>query len=64
MKATRPRNGCARCVWWAHTLDSDTGVCRIDGTEKYYRFPPCCEYELDAMVPDIIEVTDEVHNDY
>lgn len=63
MKATRPENGCARCVWWVQKWKSDNGRCAVHQETRYYRCPPCSEYERDNEVPDTIGVPDEIHND-
>lgn len=59
-----PRHGCARCIWWQHKRKSENGKCRLHAENRYYRFPPCDEYELDPMAPDTIDVGDEIHDDY
>lgn len=55
IKATRPANGCARCIWWVQGKGSCRGRCHIWKRRTYYRAPACPEYELDPAVGDGIE---------
>lgn len=54
--ATLPRHGCSRCVWWRKNGVSPWRICRINGERRWYQAPPCGEYEMDASVPDEIEL--------
>ena len=55
-KATLPKHGCARCEWWRKTGTNPWGLCCLHGERRWYQAPPCEEYEMDASVPDEIEL--------
>ena len=52
--ATLPANGCARCEWWSHRVNSPWGFCQLTKVERWYQAAACPEYEIDARVPDEI----------
>lgn len=54
--ATLPRHGCSRCEWWRKTGVNPWGMCSLHGERRWYQAPPCVEYEMDASVPDEIEL--------
>lgn len=56
-KQTRPANGCARCVWWYRRGRRAMGVCKLYREQRYFKFPPCSEYEK-YEVPDTIIVAE------
>lgn len=62
MKTAIPNHGCARCIWWQQRSRTKYGKCHLSRETRYYKFPPCEEYELDPMVNDTIDIGDEIHD--
>lgn len=54
--AQRPKNGCARCVWWMQHSRDNYGRCAILRVKTWWKHAPCVEYELDTQVPDEIRI--------
>lgn len=52
----RPKNGCARCVWWLQSAPSGWGRCSVHRERTWYEHAACCEYERDGEVPDNIMI--------
>ena len=52
IKVLRPKNGCARCMWWHHQKEG-WGKCRvIKDFKTWYKHAPCSEFELNPLVDD------------
>lgn len=52
----RPANGCARCSWWKQYQDSGWGRCTLLSDDRWFKAPPCCEYEKEPGVQDEITI--------
>ena len=54
--STRPKNGCARCIWWRYH-ESGWGRCKVlSGSKTWYQHAPCLEYEINPLLSDTIIV--------
>lgn len=54
----RPANGCARCAWWKQYQKTRSGSCTLFREDRYFKFPPCPEYEKEPGIPDEIEISE------
>ena len=55
----RPKNGCARCVWWRRYAWTNRGRCACSRDITRWQAPPCPEYEMDPGVKDDIIIYDD-----
>lgn len=53
----RPANGCARCSWWVQHHGAPWGRCTLFSEDRFFKAPPCCEYEKEPGVQDEIEIS-------
>lgn len=54
----RPANGCARCEWWKQKQNSPWGRCTLLSEKRWFKAPPCPEYEKDPEVQDEIKISE------
>lgn len=59
VEKVRPKNGCARCIWWMQGQNNSWGRCALYRSRTWWQAPPCQEYELDPEVLDKIVVYQE-----
>ena len=50
LPADAPRHGCARCYWYNLKKGKEYGRCVLTKETRYYKYPPCPEYELDPLL--------------
>lgn len=55
----RPKNGCARCIWWQQNRKDNWGQCKILKDETWWQHAPCVEYERDGSITDDISLIPE-----
>lgn len=56
----RPKNGCARCIWWKQLGHTGWGRCRAHGERTWWQRMPCAEYELDFAIDSAIMLKREL----
>ena len=53
---TRPKNGCARCVWWFQDGADGWGLCAFHRERTWWQHAACVEYETDGQIGDTIRL--------